>query len=126
LARSRIRSLRLHLPGKGFWLDDHRNIQTTADGGDTWTTAYHCRAITGVAGVTHEQDVNRKPSPSRRTARQAMSSARALDDHASAVIKTTDGGATWTMTSSIPETNGRVGAVSFVDPVVGFCAPVAC
>ena len=45
---------------------------------------------------------------------------RALDNHASAVIKTTDGGATWTMTALIPETNGKDGAISFVNPLVGY------
>ena len=107
-------------PGKGFWLDDHRNIQTTADGGDTWTTAYHCRAITGGAGVTHEQECEPETITFAPDHTTGYVITRALDDHASAVIKTADGGATWTMTSSIPETNGKVGAVSFVDPVIGY------
>ena len=107
-------------PDKGFLLDDHRNIQITADGGYTWTTAYHCRAITGVAGLTHEQDCEPEAIAFAPDGATGYVITRALDDHASAVIKTADGGATWTMTSLIPETNGKDGAVSFVDPVIGY------
>lgn len=106
--------------GRGFLLDDHRNIQTTADGGDTWTPAYHCRAIIGVAGVTHEQECEPEAiafAPDRTT---GYAITRALDNRASAVIKTTDGGATWTVRSLIPETDGKEGALWFVDPVVGY------
>ena len=106
--------------GKGFLLDAHLNIQMTADGGDTWTTAYHCRAIVGVAGATHEQDCAPEAIAFAPDGATGYVITRALDDHASAVIKTTDGGATWTMTALIPETNGKDGAISFVNPLVGY------
>ena len=105
---------------KGFLLDAARNIQMTADGGASWTTAYHCKATIGISGMTHDQDCEPEAIAFAPDGAAGYVITRALDDHASAVIKTADGGATWTLISLIPETNGKDGAVSFVDPLVGY------
>ncbi len=105
-------------PRRGFAVDGGSAIQRTVDGGGTWQPVYQCRVI--VAGVAHEQNCTPEAiafAPDHTTGYVVT---RALDDRASAAIKTTDGGETWHMTSMIADTNGRDGSLAFADSLTGY------
>jgi photosystem II stability/assembly factor-like uncharacterized protein len=107
-------------PDKGFFLDGGQNIQATLDGGRTWKPAYHCRTTLGVTGLAHESECEPEAIAFATDDTTGYVVSRALDSNAAAVIKTTDGGATWTLASVIPETSGKDGSLVFVDPLTGY------
>lgn len=107
-------------PERGFFLDGHGNIQRTADGGRTWQPAYHCRATLDVQGLAREQSCQPEAIAFAPDGTNGVVVTRALDDGASAVITTGDGGATWTATSRIPDTDGQRASLVFIDTVTGF------
>lgn len=105
---------------KGFVLDSRQNIQATVDGGRTWRPVYRCRSTIEGPSVAHEQDCRPAAiafAPDHMTGYVVT---RALENHGSAVIKTTDGGNTWALTSVIADTNGRDGSLAFVDSLTGY------
>jgi photosystem II stability/assembly factor-like uncharacterized protein len=107
-------------PDRGFFLDMRSNIQATVDGGRTWKPAYHCQAKVEVQGLPHEQECEPQAiafAPDHLTGYVLTNE---LDNKASAIIKTTDGGGTWTLAPSVPDTSGRDGSLVFTDPSTGF------
>jgi hypothetical protein len=107
-------------PRRGFAVDGGSSVLRTLDGGHTWEPAYRCRVIAAAADVAHEQECTPEAiafAPDHATGYVVT---RALDNHASAAIKTTDGGETWKMTSTIADTNGRDGSLAVADPLTGY------
>jgi len=107
-------------PEQGFFLDGRGHIQRTVDGGRTWQSVYQCRAAVAVQGVTREQDCQPEAIAFAPDRMNGAVVTRALDDRASAVITTADGGATWTETARIPETDGQHASLVFTDTATGF------
>jgi photosystem II stability/assembly factor-like uncharacterized protein len=107
-------------PDKGFLLDREQNILATADGGRTWNPAYRCRVIIGVTGVSHEQDCDPEAIAFAPDKVVGYVITRAIENRVAAVIKTLDGGSTWTMASLISDVDGRGASLAFVDPLIGY------
>jgi photosystem II stability/assembly factor-like uncharacterized protein len=103
-------------PALGVSLDAQR-ILRTEDGGRTWKPVFTCQTKIEVEGLMREVGCNLAAvhfaSP---TVGYAVSGA--LPNRASAIVKTQDGGASWSISSFLPE--GDALAVFFLDENTGF------
>ena len=97
-----------------------RTIVRTTNAGRTWTPVFDCAVKVQVDGLTRvascEISAFAFPSPN-----VGYALAGSLDGHGMAVMKTEDGGASWTITYAVPgDDDGREGHFFFVDDKTGY------
>jgi hypothetical protein len=107
-------------PERGFVLDGRGNIQSTVDAGRTWHPGYACGAADDLRGLTRGQGCQPAAIAFAPDLITGYVVTRALDDHASLVIKTSDGGTTWIAASRIPAADGSDASLVFTDASTGF------
>ena len=100
-------------PRVGFGLDGS-TIKQTTDAGRTWNPVFQCQVKIQVDGLTQSgvcwlQDVQ-FPSP-----QIGFAVSSELPNHASAIVKTEDGGTTWKVSSFLPDASAKEGAIHFFD-----------
>lgn len=106
-------------PDRGFFLSDHF-IEASDDGGATWKHAFECRVKVEVQGLPHEQGCQPailQFAPDHQTGYMIS---RALDDKSSAVVKTSDGGQTWSVCCFIKNFDGKDGSLALTAADAGF------
>ena len=105
-------------PQKGFTLDG-TIIKMTTDGGASWKPQYECKAKVDVNGLPHEDACHLQAIAfATPTVGYAVSSE--VSDKSSVVVKTTDGGNTWSVASFIPNATGLDNSFGFKDESTGF------
>jgi hypothetical protein len=92
-------------PEKGFFLDRERGIHTTLDGGRTWRLGSICEPEAIAFAPDHVTGYVVKRTP---------------DYNAAAVMKTTDGGESWTLISALRDVNVSDVSLAFSDPSTGY------
>lgn len=94
-------------------------IHGTQDGGRSWKEIFHCRAKVEVEGLTREEGCHLEGIhfPSSRV---GYAISRAMANGASAVVKTEDGGATWKVSSLLPNASAGEDGLFFIDEKNGF------
>lgn len=106
-------------PDRGFTLDGDE-IRTTADAGRTWAASYRCR--TAIDRPSGPRERGCEPAaiafaPDRATGYVVT---RPLDGDTTAVIRTTDGGVTWTPRSLVGGARESAMSLAFADPANGY------
>lgn len=99
----------------GFALNG-TSIQRTTDGGRTWRPAYECRVAVDVQGTQLCQPATIAFAPGGNT---GFVVTQPTPGHSAAVIKTVDGGDTWTVSSRVPDVSEQTGGLVFTDPFTG-------
>jgi len=107
-------------PETGFSFDGAHGIRITTDAGRTWRVAYECRAEIPVMGVPSEQACAPQTLTFAPDHRTGYVVARVLDWHTAAVIKTIDGGLTWSQASVTTEMSRKDASLAFADPFTGY------
>ena len=99
-------------PSSGVYLEG-AILRRTTDGGRSWKQVYSCQANVQVDGLAREEECKLE-AVSFPTTTIGYASTNGLSDRSTGVLKTEDGGATWRMISTIPETQGG-GSLAFID-----------
>lgn len=103
---------------RGFVLDGRATIERTIDGGRTWQPVYHCRALIAT-DAPRERPCRPEAIAFSPDGATGYVVTRGLDDNSSAVIKTADGGDTWTVGPRLAGVDGTGGSLVFTDALTG-------
>jgi photosystem II stability/assembly factor-like uncharacterized protein len=103
---------------EGVFVND-RQIFRTQDAGKTWTEVFQCAARADVGGLARQIHCNLWKMRFASTS-VVYALGQAIEVDAAVIVKSTDGGASWSVVHVLENESGSEGGLFFIDENVGY------